>query len=44
MSATQAVRPDTRAGIVVGNGRRLLVPREVDPMAQARLMEVVDGE
>jgi len=42
VSATPAVRPDTRIEIVLGNGRRLLVPLDVDPAALARLIAVVD--
>jgi transposase len=42
-SAPPAVRPDTRVEIVLGNGRRLVVPLDVDPTALARLIAVVDG-
>jgi len=42
-SATPAVRPDTRVEIVLGNGRRVVVPLDVDPAALARLLVVVDG-
>jgi transposase len=42
-SAMPAVRPDSRVEIVLGNGRRLVVPPDVDPVALARLIAVVDG-
>jgi len=42
-SAMPAVRTDTRVEIVLGNGRRLVVPVDVDPTALARLIAVVDG-
>lgn len=34
---------DSRVEIVLANGRRLLVPIDVDPAALARLLAVVDG-
>lgn len=42
-STTPAVRPDSRVEIVLRNGRRLVVPVDVDPTALARLVAVVDG-
>ena len=34
---------DVRVEIVLGNGRRLVVPLDVDPTVLARLIAVVDG-
>jgi transposase len=42
-SAAPATRPDARVEILLGNGRRLVVPVDVDPTALARLIAVVDG-
>lgn len=35
--------PGNRLEVVLGNGRRLLVPVDVDPEALARLLPVIDG-
>jgi transposase len=35
--------PETRIEIVLGNGRRVVVPVSVDPVALGRLLPVVDG-
>ena len=35
--------PETRIEIVLGNGRRLVVPVSVDPVALGRLLPVVEG-
>jgi|SRR6056297_1624978 len=45
-SAVEAARtasPEDRLEIVLGNGRRLVVPADVDPQALARLLPVIDG-
>lgn len=42
-STTPAALPDSRVEIVLANGRRLLVPVDVDPTALARFISVVDG-
>jgi transposase len=34
---------ETRVEIVLGNGRRVVVPVSVDPVALARLLPVVEG-
>jgi len=42
-ASESAACSDSRIEIVLGNGRRLLVPIDVDPAALARLLAVVDG-
>jgi hypothetical protein len=34
---------ETRVEIVLGNGRRVVVPVSVDPVALGRLLPIVDG-
>jgi transposase len=41
--ASRASFPENRLEIVLGNGRRLVVPVDVDPEALARLLPVIDG-
>lgn len=41
--ASRAPNPENRVEIVLGNGRRLVVPVDVDPQALARLLPVIDG-
>ncbi len=41
--ASRASIPDDRLEIVLGNGRRLVVPVDVDPEALARLLPVIEG-
>ena len=41
--ASAASSLENRVEIVLGNGRRLVVPVDVDPQALARLLPVIDG-
>lgn len=41
--ALVASAPETRVEIVLGNGRRVVAPVSVDPVALARLLPVVEG-
>ncbi len=43
IEASRASSPENRFEIVLGNGRRLVVPIDVDPEALARLLPVIDG-
>ena len=42
-TARTTPEPETRIEIVLGNGRRVVVPVSVDPVALGRLLPVVDG-
>jgi len=43
VEASRASSPQDRLEIVLRNGRRLVVPADVDPQALARLLPVIDG-
>jgi len=43
VEASRASSPQDRLEIVLGNGRRLVVPAGVDPQTLARLLPVIDG-
>lgn len=43
VKAPRASIPEDRLEIVLGNGRRLVVPVDVDPKALARLLPVLEG-
>jgi transposase len=43
VEAPRASIPESRLEIVLGNGRRLVVPVDVDPQALARLLPVIEG-